>query len=40
MGKATFGITVLGCLMPVENVAEGDPEPLLGFHIDLHIHEV
>lgn len=40
MGKTTFGITVLGFLMPLENVVEEDIEPLLGSHVDLDLHDV
>lgn len=40
MGKTTFGVPVLGSLMPLENMVEGDLEPLLGSHMDLDLHEV
>lgn len=40
MGKATFGITVSGSLMPWENVIEGGLEPLLCSHMDLFLHDV
>lgn len=40
MGKTTFGITVLGSLMLLENVVEEDLESLLGSHMDLDLHGV